>query len=150
MLYPKDCPLPTPTPDEPDKVTTFVLHKLPATIGREIVAKYPTANLPKLGDYGVSEATMLKLLAHVGVRIEGRNEPLMLTSRALVDNHAGSWEVLARLEWAMLEYNCSFFENGLTSASLQSLVEKARPFLSQMLTALSEQSSAAAKPPFEN
>lgn len=150
MLYPKDCPLPTPTPDAPDKVTDFVLHKLPATVGREIVAKYPVANLPKLGDYGVSEATMLKLMSYVGVRVEGRAEPLMLTTAALINNHTGGWETLARLEWAMLEYNCSFFENGLTSGSLQSLAEKARPFLSQMLTAFSEQSSAAGKPPSEN
>lgn len=150
MLYPKDLPLPTPTPDEPGRVTTFVLTKFPATVGREIVAKYPVSNLPKLGDYGVSEATMLKLMSYVGVRLDGRDEPMMLTSRALVDNHAGDWETLARLEWAMLEYNCSFFANGLSSDTLAGLVEKARPWISQMLTALSEQSSPAAKQPSES
>jgi len=54
--------------------------------------------MPKLGDYGVSEATMLKLMSHCGVRIDGRDEPLMLTSRASVDNHAEDWE-MPRLEW---------------------------------------------------
>jgi hypothetical protein len=150
MLYPKDLELPTPTPDNPDKVTTFVLSKFPAVAGREIVAKYPVSNMPKLGDYAVSEATMLKLMAFCGVRVDGRDEPLMLTSRALVDNHVGGWETLARLEWAMIEYNCSFFGNGLNSDTLAALVEKARPLISQMLTALSAQSSPADKPASEN
>lgn len=146
MLHPKDLEL--RTADGVEK--TFVLHKFPAVAGREIVAKYPTANLPKLGDYGVSEATMLKLMAYCGVRVEGRDEPLMLTSRALVDNHVGDWETLARLEWAMIEYNCSFFGNGLNSDTLAGLAEKARPWISQMLTALSAQSSPATKPPSES
>lgn len=146
MLYPK--PLTLRTAGGTEK--TFVLHKFPATVGREIVAKYPVANLPKLGDYGVSEATMLKLMAYCGVEIEGRAEPLMLTTRTLVDNHAEDWETLARLEWAMLEYNCSFFANGLNSDTLSGLMEKARPWLSQMLTAFSEQSSPPASPPSES
>lgn len=146
MLHPK--PLTLRLSDGTER--TFVLHKFPATVGREIVAKYPVANLPKLGDYGVSEATMLKLMAYVGVEVEGRDQPLMLTTRALVDNHAADWETLARLEWAMIEYNCSFFENGLSAASLAPLMEKAKPWLSQMLTALSEQSSPADKPPSES
>jgi len=146
MLYPLDLVLRTQAGDE----KTFVLSKFPATVGREIVAKYPVANLPKLGDYGVSESTMLKLMSHVGVRVDGRDEPLMLTSRALVDNHASDWETLARLEWAMIEYNCSFFGNGLNSDTLAGLVEKARPWISQMLMAFSEQSSQADKQPSES
>jgi hypothetical protein len=146
MLYPKDLELKTAA----GVTKTFVLTKFPATVGREIVAKYPTANLPKLGDYGVSEATMLRLMSHVGVRLDGRDEPQMLNTRALVDNHAEDWETLARLEWAMLEYNCSFFANGLNSDTLTGLVEKARPWISQMLTALSEQSSPAGKQPSES
>jgi hypothetical protein len=43
MLYPKPLELRTAAGDE----KTFVLHKFPATVGREIVAKYPVANLPK-------------------------------------------------------------------------------------------------------
>lgn len=143
MIQPKELQLTLSNGTE----RTFVLHKFPAVAGREIVAKYPVANMPKIGDYGVSEATMLKALAFVGVRVEGRDAPLMLESRALVDNHVGDWETLARLEWAMLEYNCSFFGNGLNSASLEAWVEKARPLISQMLTALSAQSSGAGKQP---
>lgn len=135
-IQPKDLELRTASGVE----KTFVLHKFPAIAGREIVAKYPIANMPKLGDYAVSEDVMLKALAFVGVRLEGREAPLMLTTRALLDNHVEDWETLARLEWAMLEYNCSFFGNGATSLSFEGIVAKLRPLISQMLTALSAQS----------
>lgn len=143
MLQPK--PLTLTRSDGTD--VTFVLSKFDAITGREIVAKYPVANLPKIGDYGVSEATMLKVMGFVGVQLEGRDEPLLLATRALVNNHAGDWETLARLEWAMLEYNCSFFANGLNSGSFAGLMDKAKPLISQILTALSEQSSGADKQP---
>lgn len=32
---------------------TFIISRLPATIGREILAKYPLSNAPKIGDYEV-------------------------------------------------------------------------------------------------
>jgi hypothetical protein len=138
-IQPKDLELRTASGVE----KTFVLHKFGAIAGREIVAKYPIANMPKLGDYAVSEETMLKALAHVGVRLEGREEPLMMSTRAMIDNHVEDWETLARLEWAMLEYNCSFFGNGANSLSLEGIIAKLRPLISQMLTASSAPSSPA-------
>lgn len=146
MIMPK----PLPLKGQDGTARTYVLSKFDAIAGREIVAKYPVANLPKLGDYGVSEATMLKVMTFVGIQLEGRDEPLMLTTRDLVKNHVPDWEVLARLEWAMLEYNCSFFANGLNSVSLEGWMDKARPLISQILTALSAQSSEAGKPPSTN
>lgn len=145
-IQPKDLELRTASGVE----KTFVLHKFGAIAGREIVAKYPIANMPKLGDYAVSEDTMRKVLAHVGVRTEGREHPLMLTTTALIDNHVEDWETLARLEWAMLEYNCSFFGDGENSLSFEGIIAKLRPLISQMLTASSAPSSAADAPPSEN
>lgn len=129
---------------------TYVLSKFPAIAGREIVAKYPLSAVPKLGDYEVNEATMLKLMAYVGVPIEGRAEPLLLTSRALVDNHVPDWETLARVEVAMLEYNVSFFANGKASGFLQLIVTKAQALLSQTLTGSLAQLLPKEKPPSEN
>ena len=142
LLETKTLPLPT----QSGETRTYVLSKFPAVAGREIVAKYPLSNMPKLGDYGVSEEVMLKLMAFVGVELAGGNiQPL--NTRALVDNHVPDWEVLARLEWAMLEYNCSFFSNGTTFAFLDELKAKAPAWVSQMLTALSGQLSQADKQP---
>lgn len=126
---------------------TFILSKFPAVAGREIVTKYPVANIPKLGDYQQSEETMLKLMAYVAVQpVEG--SPIMLTTRALVDNHAGDWETLAALEWAQLEYNCSFFGNGRSFDFFETIAQKAQALITKTLTDLSQASSTAVKPPF--
>lgn len=124
---------------------TFVISKFPAIAGREIVCGYPTSALPKVGDYKTNEDLMLKVMAHVeSVTPEG--ERIRLSSRALIDNHVPDFEALLRLEWAMMEYNCSFFRNG----ALSGLAERAIPALSRMisqtLTDLSERSSAKDSP----
>jgi hypothetical protein len=124
---------------------TFILSKFPAVAGREIVAKYPLSGMPKLGDYEVNEATMLKLMAFVGVPREGA--PLMLTTRALVDNHCGDWETLAKVEVAMMEYNVSFFGNGRASSFLQGIAQKLPALATKILTDSLQQLSAKTKQP---
>lgn len=141
MLQPKE--FPTQTPDGQTRV--YILSKFPAIAGREIVAKYPLSAMPKLGDYAVNEETMLKLMAYVGVPVEGKDAPLMLTTRALVDNHIPDWETLARVEIAMMEYNVSFFGNGKASGFLDAMTRKLQALLSQTLTDLSGQSSPKEK-----
>lgn len=125
---------------------TFVLSKFPAIAGREIITQYPTTALPKIGDYKTNEALMLKVMAHVSAVTEA-GDRILLSSRALVDNHVPDFEALMRIEWAMMEYNCSFFRNG----ALSSLAERAPAVLSrlvsQMLTDLSQQSSVKGSPP---
>jgi len=89
---------------------TFILSKFPAVAGREIIANYPTSALPKLGDYKINEAMMLKLMCYVGV--PKGDTVLRMDSQPMIDNHVGSWETLIKVEAAMIEYNCSFFQNG--------------------------------------
>jgi len=141
MLQPKEVQIKTQDGGE----KTFVLSKFPAIAGREIIAKYPLSALPKLGDYGVSEETMLKLMAYVAVPRED-GTALQLTTRALVDNHVDSWETLGRIEMAMLEYNCSFFANGVASTFFEAVAQKVPTLVSRMLTDLQAQSSRPAKP----
>lgn len=142
MIEPKEHPL--TRQDGTEK--TFVLHKFPAVAGREIVAKYPVSIMPKIGDYQVSEDTMLKLMGYVGVQVEGGGV-VLLTTRALVDNHAGDWETLAKLEWAMMEYNVSFFGKGRSSDFFGSILQQLRPLISQISTGLSAQLSRTEKQP---
>lgn len=141
MIQPKEVAIGT----QAGESRPYILSKFPAIPGREIIAKYPLSSVPKLGDYAVNEETMLKLMSFVGVPREGK-EPLMLTTRALVDNHVPDWETLARLEMAMLEYNCSFFGNGQASTFFEVIARKAQALISQTLTDLSAQSSQK-KPP---
>ncbi len=89
------------------KSTLFIISRLPATIGREILAKYPLSNAPKIGDYEVSKEAMLKMMAYVAVEKEGQEIYLKKTS-TLIDNHVPDGEALIRLELEMLKYNTSF------------------------------------------
>jgi len=142
MIQPKEITIET----QGGESRTFILSKFPAIQGREIIAKYPLSAMPKLGDYAVNEETMLKLMAFVAVPQDG-NPPLLLTTRALVNNHCPDWETLARVEVAMMEYNVSFFGNGKGSTFLEAITLKAQQFLSKTLTDLSGQFSQKAKQP---
>jgi hypothetical protein len=126
----------------------FNIGKFPATAGREIITKYPVANMPKIGDYNVSEETMLKLMNYVERVYDDRVQPL--TSKILVDNHIPSWEVLARLEVEAINYNCTFFRNGKAYDFLKKSMSLAEPKIIEMLTALSGQLSQAKKQPSKN
>jgi hypothetical protein len=144
LLQPKEIEIDLPDGD----TRTYIISKFPAVEGREIVAKYPLSALPKLGDYQVSEDIMLKLMCFVAVDNNGK--PLRLTTRALVNNHIGSWEILAKIEMAMMEYNCSFFTNGKALTSLNELCRKAAQKISIILTDLSGPSSTPTRQPSMN
>lgn len=124
---------------------TFVLSKFPAIAGREIVTQYPLTGAPKIGEYKTNEALMLKLMGYVGVRHE--NGVIMLTTAELVNNHVPDFETLLKIEWAMMEYNCSFFRNGSVLRSLDSLKVKFRTSISKTLTELLGQLSVKGSPP---
>jgi hypothetical protein len=114
---------------------TFIISKFPAVAGREIVTQYPISGLPKLGEYKQNEAIMLKLMAFVSVKTpSGTTYPL--STQTLIDNHVGSWEVLAQLEIAMMEYNCSFFGDGRASTFLKDVVQNIPSLVSKILTKL--------------
>lgn len=110
----------------------FNIGKFPATVGREIISKYPVANMPKLGEYKVSEETMLKLMCYVE-RVYDDQEPIPLVNRTLVDNHIPSWEVLVKIEAYVIDYNCSFFELGKVLNSLKEWRALAEPKNIKML-----------------
>jgi hypothetical protein len=115
-----------------DEELKFNISKFPATVGREIIAKYPISNMPKIGDYKVSEETMLLLMKYVERVYPDRVQEL--TNKSLVDNHVPSWEVLAKLEMLMIDYNCSFFRNGKGLDFLKKLQTLAEPKIIEMLT----------------
>lgn len=122
---------------------TYRISKFPATVGREIVAKYPVSNMPKLGDYKVSEEVMIKLMNYVEVVLPERS--IRLSTRELIDNHVPDWEVLAKLEWEMLQYNCSFLTDGKSLSFLEKLARLAEQKISEILTASLGKSSVREK-----
>lgn len=110
---------------------TFIISRLPATVGREILAKYPVSNLPKLGEYQASAEAMRLMLSHVAVPLESGE--VRLKTQALIDNHVPDGEALLRLEMAMLQYNTSFFGNGGSSDFLGGLIRKYLPLITKTL-----------------
>lgn len=129
MLEPKEITI----TDAAGAEHVFILHKFPAVQGREIVSKYVGSNTPKVGEYTASEEIMLKMMCYVGVPVAGNPQPLMLTTRALVDNHMKDWEVLMKVELAMMEYNVSFFNVATISGFFESMSPKVVAWISKTL-----------------
>ena len=143
LLQPKEYPVTITAEDGTVTNRVFVLSKFPAVAGREIVAQYPVSALPKVRDYKTNEAIMLRLMSFVAVITEA-GATQRLQTRELVDNHVPDWETLAKLEVAMMEYNCSFFGNGQGSTFLSGLAQKAQALIIKTLMDLSAQSSQKA------
>lgn len=126
----------------------FIIHKFPAIEGREIICNYPLTAIPKVSEYKTNEEIMLKLMKFVHVPINDITIPL--NSRELIDQHTRDWETLMKLEAAMIEYNCSFFRNGLASTFLSGLAQKVPEYLTKILMDSLEQLSQKEKPPTSN
>lgn len=133
-------PIPFELTDIDGEKHTYILSRFPATKGREILAKYPLTNLPKLGKYVESQENMLELMAFVAVQLEdGRQLPL--TTQALVDNHVPDGESLIRLEIEMLKYNTSFFGLVGSSQTWEGLIQRFLPIVIETLATTLGQSS---------
>ena len=128
------------------EVREYTISRIPATHAREIVSQYPISAVPKIGDYKVNEAMMLKMLSYVTVTTAEGAE-LALTNRTLIDNHVPDWETLAKIEMAMVEYNTSFFSSGKSSSFFEGIGAKAQALITKTLTDLLAQSSQKDEPP---
>lgn len=150
LLEPKEVKVVTLNGDE----KTYILSKFPAVIGREIVCSYPISAIPKLNEYSANEGVMLKLMSFVGIPRAPQAgievEPLLLTTRALVDNHVPDWETLVKIELEMMKYNTSFFREGVVSTFFGSLTTKVVQSITPMLMPLLRQLSEAIKQRSEN
>jgi hypothetical protein len=129
---------------------SFVIKKFPAVAGREIVTQYPLSATPKLGDYQTNKEIMLKIMCYVGIRIHGTNNIQWLTTEDLVNNHIPDWEMLMKIEWEVMQYNCSFLQPGNLSAILESATEKLPGWITKILTPLSDSLSVKEKPVLKN
>lgn len=146
LLQPKEVMIKTLSGEE----LPFIISKFPAVAGREIFAQYPFSLLPKVGEYTLNEQLMLKIMCYVGKPTDKPDTPLILSTRALVDNHVPDWEALARLELAIINYNCSFFESGRASTFFAGLGSTASTKITEILTGLLASLSPAVKQHFTN
>jgi hypothetical protein len=103
-------PKPVTVKDCDRKEHHYMIHRFEYWTGREIILQYPTASLPKLGDYSVSEALAAKMMAYV--TIKSGDLDIALTTRELVSNHVPDAETGLALELELMQYNYSFFTPG--------------------------------------
>ena len=120
----------------------FIISKFPALDGREIVSQYTVSAIPKIGEYKTNETMALKMLSFAAVEIgEGDHKMTQrLITRELVNSHVPDFEMLIRLEKAILEYNVSFFTDGRASTFFDAIAQKAQALLIQIATQSKPQS----------
>lgn len=114
---------------------TFIISRLNAMLGREVIAKYPLSSMPKIGDYETNKDTMLKLISHTQ-KVLPDGTKITLNSEALINNHITDGETLMKLEYEMLKYNISFLANG----SIQKLMQRIKEALPNIATRILSQS----------
>jgi hypothetical protein len=127
----------------------FVISKFPATDGREILVKYFPSGIPKFGDYKTNEECMFKMMNFVKVITENNHE-IILSTKQILNNHVEDAAMLLYLEWAILEYNFSFFLKGRISTLSEAIALKVPEWTLKMLTGLSDLLSKVEKPPSTN
>ena len=107
LLAPKEITL----IDGDGKERAFILSKMNAWDGLEIMARWPTtlamSAIPKLGDWPAMQEIIQKIMNFVAVPINGK--PMRLTTVDLIKNHAGDWKCLKDVLEAEVQYNNGFF-----------------------------------------
>ena len=109
----------------------YTISRIPAVYAREIITQYPSSAMPKVGDYKVNQDLMVKLLGYVSVNKDGHD--IKLGNIDLINNHVPDFDVLAKIEYEMLNYNSNFFSVGKISKGLSGLAESLKPLITQIL-----------------
>jgi hypothetical protein len=124
---------------------TYTISRMPFMVAREVGIQYGGSILPKVGDYKLNEAMMLKMMNYVAVQVNGQE--LRLATPQLIDNHVPDLDTGLQLEWAMMEYNAGFFHKGTISDFFGDIVRKTLAKISETLTPSLDASSTQTKPP---
>jgi hypothetical protein len=134
--------------DASGKSHKYLLYKIPAVAGREILCQWPLTALPKVGDYSANEGVALKMLSYVAVEKNGT--PIRLSTTELVDNHVPDAVVMMRIEREMFKYNFGFFLEEKVLTFFERLTGMIDSKISEMLTASLQRSSPTEKRPSTN
>lgn len=129
-------PLETEVLDQEGNIKTFTISRLPALVGREVMAKYISGNSPKIGEYQVSEEAMLLLFQYI------EHDGIRLVNKDLINNHVDDATQLITLEFRMLQYNSSLLGGAGNKNILDVLIDKLMARLLPHLGNMTEQVSS--------
>ena len=115
-------------------ILEVTISRLPATIGREILASYPLSAIPKISEYKSNEEVMLKMMQYVKIG------ELTLINKNVIDNTIPDAQTLFKIEYEMLKYNTSFLGNAENSNLISSLTDKVKGMSISILKQVLQQS----------
>lgn len=118
------------------KKRTYIISKFPATVGREILAKYSGSALPKIGEYDVNHEMMTKLMSYVSAKTSD-GKLVRLVNSDYIDNHVKSTIDLFNIEDQMFYYNYGFFLKEKVLNFFDAILEMVRVKLQEMSMASS-------------
>jgi hypothetical protein len=104
----------------------FNIGRIPAIVGREILVGYPSSLIPKVGEYKVNEALMIKLLSFVEA-YNADDEPVTLggvNNDHIINTYVTDATTLMLLEKEMFAYNFPFLKFEKSKGFLSSFVSK--------------------------
>lgn len=120
-------PLEISVADQEGDFATFTISRLPALVGREVIAKYVSGNTPKIGEYDISEEAMLLLFQYI------EHDGIRLVNKDLINNHVSDATQLIALEFRMLQYNSSLLggagNRNILDVVVEKLIQKLLPHL---------------------
>lgn len=120
-------PIEVSAADQEGNLKTFTISRLPALVGREVMAKYISGNTPKIGEYDVSEEAMLLLFRYIEA------DGIRLVNKDLINNHVSDATQLIALEFKMLQYNTSLLggagNRNILDVVVEKLIQKLLPHL---------------------
>lgn len=122
--------------DQESNLKTFTISRLPALVGREVMAKYISGNSPKIGEYQVSEEAMLLLFQYI------EHDGIRLINKDLINNHVDDATQLITLEFRMLQYNSSLLGGAGNKNILDVLIDKLMTRLLPHLGTMTEEVSS--------
>lgn len=126
-------PLEISVADQEGDFATFTISRLPALVGREVIAKYVSGNTPKIGEYDISEEAMLLLFRYI------EHDGIRLINKDLINNHVNDSTQLIALEFRMLQYNSSLLGGNGNKNILDVLIDKLMTRLLPHLGTMTEQ-----------
>ena len=130
----------------------YHIGRMDCMTGLEIVSRFITSGLPKLGEWDTTKDMIYKSMQYVAIELpDGKGVRLeRLLTPTLVTNHIPSWEMLITVFKEVMEHNSYFFSSGKASSLLEVAVQKFLQSLTEIFTRLQQSSSNTDAPASTN
>jgi len=116
----------------------FIISKMPCTVAQQVIFNMPAGLIPVISEFTKAEEQAFKMLYYCERVYDDGRPNVALISKALIDNHVPDFETLIKLEYACLQYNFDFFNDGRALNFLNKELSRAESKFSAILTDFSD------------